>query len=144
MYSHAFPSRNLLYPLLEHAKHHIFAGQLRPRCKIELMSDVDTNPQKPEEYRAPLPPASFTMFVLSLRAQCEMQLGMMSFGEDEEPAPDLAIARHTIDLMVILLEKTKGNLTLEEQRLLENSVTELRFRFVQVADEVSKAASQKA
>lgn len=108
------------------------------------MSDVDTNLEEPEEYRAPLPPASFTMFVLSLRAQCEMQLGMMHFGEDEKPAPDLEIARHTIDLMVILLEKTKGNLTLEEQRLLENSVTELRFRFVRVSDEVSKAASQKA
>jgi hypothetical protein len=108
------------------------------------MNDVDTNPQEPEEYRAPLPPASFAMFVLSLRAQCEMQLGMMHFGEDEKPAPDLEIARHTIDLMVILLEKTKGNLTLEEQRLLENSVTELRFRFVHVLDEVSKAASQKA
>jgi hypothetical protein len=108
------------------------------------MSDVDTNPQESVEYRAPLPPASFTLFVLSLRAQCEMQLGMMHFGEDEKSAPDLEIARHTIDLMVILLEKTKGNLTLEEQRLLENSVTELRFRFVQVSDEVRQAASQKA
>jgi hypothetical protein len=108
------------------------------------MSDVDTNDQEPEEYRAPLPPASFTWFVLSLRAQCEMQLGMIHFGEEEKPSPDLEVARHTIDLMVILLEKTKGNLTLEEQRLLENSVTELRFRFVQVSDEVRKAASQKA
>ena len=108
------------------------------------MSDVDTNDQIPEEYRAPLPPASFTLLVLSLRAQCEMQLGMMHFGEEEKPKPDLDIARHTIDLMAILLEKTKGNLTLDEQRLLENSLTELRFRFVQISDEVSKAASQKA
>jgi hypothetical protein len=108
------------------------------------MSDVDPNPQETEESRIPLPPASFTWFVLSLRAQCEMQLGMMHFGEEEKPAPDLEIARHTIDLMGILLEKTRGNLTLEEQRLLENSLTELRFRFVQVSAEVSKAASQKA
>jgi hypothetical protein len=108
------------------------------------MSDAPANPPEPEEYRAPLPPASFNMFVRSLRAQCEMHLGMMHFGDGEKPAPDLEIARHTIDLMVILLEKTKGNLTLDERRLLENSVTELRFRFVQVADEVSKAASQKA
>ena len=111
---------------------------------MDVMSDQETQEPKPEEYRPPLPPASFTFFVLSLRAQCEMQLGMMPFGEDEKAAPDLEIARHTIDLMVILLEKTRGNLTLEEQRPLENSVTELRFRFVQVSDEVSKAASQKA
>ena len=73
-----------------------------------------------------------------------MQLGMMHFGEEEKPEPDLPMARHTIDLMAILLEKTKGNLTLEEHRLLENSLTELRFRFVQVSDEVGKAAAQKA
>jgi hypothetical protein len=39
--------------------------------------------------------------------------------------------------MGILLEKTKGNLSLDEQRLLENSLTELRFRYVQVATEAA-------
>jgi hypothetical protein len=92
----------------------------------------------------PLPPASFGFIVLSLRAQTEMQLGLMHFGEEEKPEPDLRLARHTIDLMAVLLEKTKGNLELEEQRLLENSLTELRFRFVQVSDELGKTASQKA
>lgn len=109
------------------------------------MSDVEAQDQKQEEYRAPLPPASFSFFVLSLRAQCEMQLGLMHFGgEEEKPQPELALARHTIDLMGVLLDKTKGNLSLEEQRVLENSLTELRFRFVQISDEVAKAAAQKA
>jgi hypothetical protein len=108
------------------------------------MSDVDTNPQNPEESRMQLPPASFTFIVLSLRAQCEMQLGLMHFGQEEKPEPELPLARHTIDVMAILLEKTKGNLTLEEQRLLENSLTELRFRFVQISADVSQAAAQKA
>jgi hypothetical protein len=111
---------------------------------MDVMSDVETQEPKPDEYRPPLPPASFSFFVLSLRAQCEMQLGLMHFGEEEKPEPELPMARHTIDLMGILLEKTKGNLTLEEQRLLENSLTELRFRFVQISDEVAKAAAQKA
>src|SRR5579872_1814301 len=95
------------------------------------MSDVDNQ----EEFQMPLPPASFAFLVLSLRAQAEMQLGLMHFGEEEKPAPDLVLSRHTIDLMSILMEKTKGNLTLEEHRMLENSLTELRFRFVQVSDE---------
>jgi hypothetical protein len=91
----------------------------------------------------PLPPATFTFLVLSLRAQAEMQLGLMHFGEEsEKPDPDLMLARHTIDLMGMLLEKTKGNLSLEEQRLLENGLTELRFRFVQVSDDVAKSKSQ--
>ncbi|HTS62856.1 MAG TPA: DUF1844 domain-containing protein [Candidatus Acidoferrales bacterium] len=98
-----------------------------------------------DETRMPVPPANFGFLVLSLRAQAEMQLGLMHFGEDEEkPEPDLMLARHTIDLMGVLLEKTKGNLSIEEQRLLENSVTELRFRYVQISDEVAKASAQKA
>ena len=106
------------------------------------MSDVDTNEPGPEESHIPLPPASFSFMVLSLRTQAEMHLGLMHFGEEQKPEPDLTMARHTIDLMGILLEKTKGNLTLEEQRLLENSLTELRFRFVQVSDEAARPASQ--
>ncbi len=108
------------------------------------MSEVETNPPSQEETRIPLPPASFSFLVLSLRAQAEMQLGLMHFGEEEKPEPDLLLARHTIDMMGILLEKTKGNLTLEEQRLLENSLTELRFRYVQVSEEQAQAATQKS
>ena len=48
------------------------------------------------------------------------------------------------ELLVMLAEKTRGNLSLEEQRLLENSLTELRFRFVQVSEEAAKTSSQKA
>lgn len=104
------------------------------------MSDVEQNSQQQEQddFRMPLPPASFTFLVLSMRAQAEMQLGLMHFGEEEKPEPNLDLARHTIDMIGVLVEKTKGNLTLEEQRLVENSLTELRFRFVQVSDERSR------
>jgi len=67
-----------------------------------------------------------------------------AFWRGEPPEPDLRIARHSIDLMAVLLEKTKGNLTLDEQRLLENSLTELRSVFVQVSDRAAKAAAPKA
>ena len=90
----------------------------------------------------PLPPASFSFIVLSLRAQAEMQLGLMQFGQEEKQPPDLQLARHTIDLMAVLMEKTKGNLALEEHRLLENSLTELRFRFVQVSSEQQNPPAQ--
>ncbi len=97
-----------------------------------------------QEEQFPLPPPSFSFIVLSLHAQAQMQLGLMHFGEEEKPEPDLRMARHTIDLLAILLDKTKGNLDVEERRLLENSLTELRFRFIQVTDEVAKSDSQKA
>jgi uncharacterized protein DUF1844 len=107
------------------------------------MSDVETPESQPEEMHIPLPPASFSFIVLSLRAQAEMQLGLMQFSE-EKPQPDLPLARHTIDLMAVLLEKTRGNLDLDEQRMLENSLTELRFRFVQVSEDAGRASTQKA
>jgi hypothetical protein len=104
------------------------------------MSEESTN--APERYQ--LPPASFTLLILSLRAQCESHLGLMQFGQEEKAEPDLDLARHAIDMLAVLLEKTKGNLSLEEHRMLENSLTELRFRFVQVSDDVAKSAAQKA
>jgi hypothetical protein len=100
------------------------------------MSEAETNPEiQQEEASFPIPPASFTFLILSMQAQAQMQLGLMHFGEEEKPEPQLDLARHTIDMMAVLLEKTKGNLTMDEQRLLENALTELRFRFVQVSGE---------
>ncbi|MFB3827464.1 MAG: DUF1844 domain-containing protein [Bryobacteraceae bacterium] len=93
----------------------------------------------------PLPPASFGYLVFSLRMQAEMHLGLFPAGpEAENSQPDLAAARHYIDLLGVLLEKTRGNLSLEEQRYLENSLTELRFRFVQAADEAQKRPAAEA
>ncbi len=112
------------------------------------MTDIDTDTRDEQEGRPfPLPPATFEFLAESLRLQAEMQLGLMRLGAEEQPPADLDLARHTIDLMGMLQEKTRGNLSLEEQRLLENSLTLLRFRYVQVADEAKKteqAASQKA
>lgn len=106
------------------------------------MSEAET---PVEEMQFPIPPASFTFLIISLRAQAEMHLGMLpGMDGDEKPERNLPIARHTIDTLGVLLEKTKGNLTLEEQRILENSLTELRFRFVQASDDEAKAVAQKA
>src|SRR3954465_14086680 len=72
--------------------------------------------------------------------QAQVQLGLIDLGDEEEtPEPNLPLARHSIDLLAMLGEKTKGNLTAEEQRLLDNGLTELRFRYVQIADELSRA-----
>ena len=99
------------------------------------MSDEEI--QLPDDM--PVPPATFEFFVLSMKMQAEMSMGLMHFGDEKDrPKPDLRVARHSIDLLSMIAEKTKGNLTMDEQRLIENSLTELRFRFVQVSDELSK------
>ena len=86
------------------------------------------------------------MFLVeSILMQAQMQLGLLHLGEENQQAePNLPMARHSIDLLAMLQEKTRGNLGVEEQRLLENGLTELRFRYVQVADEVKRKNQPKA
>lgn len=101
--------------------------------KMEIMADDDNN-------QMPIPPADFLFLIESLLLQAQIHLGL--FGGGEEPQePNLPLARHSIDMLAMLQVKTKGNLSLEEQRLLENGLTELRFRFVQVADRKKKPES---
>jgi hypothetical protein len=89
----------------------------------------------------PIPPPSFEFLVLSLKMQAEMRLGLVRFGEEKDAAPDLPAARHAIDLLAMICDKTKGNLSLEEQRLIENTLTELRFRFVQASERSAASAA---
>jgi hypothetical protein len=70
-------------------------------------------------------------------------MGLIHFGDEKDrPKPDVRVARHSIDLLAMLAEKTRGNLTIDEQRLIENSVTELRFRYVQVVEAQGQQKSQ--
>ncbi len=90
----------------------------------------------------PIPQATFSFLVESILMQTQMQLGLLRMGDkddkDEAVEPSLPLARHSIDMLAVLQEKTRGNLTMDEARLLENGLTELRFRYVQVADEVKR------
>ena len=71
-----------------------------------------------------LPPASFEVLTLSFKTQAEVELGLLHFGEEKDrPKPNFVLAKHAIDMLAMLQEKTRGNLSLEEQRLLENSLT---------------------
>jgi hypothetical protein len=89
----------------------------------------------------PLPPPTFEFLVFSLKTQAEMQLGLYGFGDEKPEAPNFPAARHAIELLAMISEKTRGNLALEEQRLVENSLTELRFRFVQISEESASEQS---
>jgi hypothetical protein len=109
------------------------------------MSEITENAQSesPEQQEtiSELPPPDFGFLIYSLRLQAELSLGLLPFGEEKKP--DFNLARHHIDLLAMLQEKTRGNLSLEEQRALDNSVTELRFRFMQVREQESRPQEQR-
>jgi hypothetical protein len=90
-----------------------------------------------------LPPVTFEFLIISYKTQAEMNLGMIRL-TDDQPAPDIRLARHFVDMLGLLQEKTKGNLTWEEERLLNNVLTELRFRYLQAFEEQQKKKAAAA
>jgi hypothetical protein len=77
---------------------------------------------------------SFTAFVLSLASTAAIHLGDMPDPEGKTPtAPNLEGASQMIDILTLLDQKTRGNLTAEERQVLEQVLFELRMRFVEVS-----------
>ena len=76
-------------------------------------------------------PIDFYTFVLSLASSAFVHLGDAPHPETGEPVkPNLPLAQQTIDILAMLREKTKGNLSAEEDTFFENLLTDLRLQFV--------------
>ena len=77
-------------------------------------------------------PVSFSAFVVSLATTAAVHFGDVadpSLGQ--KPAPNFEAAGHAIEMLALLEEKTKGNLTDEEERFLKQVLYELRLRYVE-------------
>ena len=96
--------------------------------------------QKPEEklHRGPLPQGNFAALVSMLVTQALFALGLLEIKGQEGQAkePDLELAKYNIDMLETIEEKTKGNLTEEEKKVLENTLSQVRMAYVQVAEQV--------
>ncbi|UCH30417.1 MAG: DUF1844 domain-containing protein [Myxococcales bacterium] len=88
-----------------------------------------------EEDSAP-PAIDFNTFVLSLSTSALMHLGKLPGSEDQ--TVNLAHAKQSIDCIALLEEKTKGNLTGEEERLISEVLYDLRLRFVAARKEADE------
>jgi hypothetical protein len=85
-------------------------------------------------------PVSFDHLVQSMYMTAMMGLGAGT-RPGEKPRVDLMGARQTIDLLGVLQEKTKGNLTADEQRLLESALFELRMMFLEITNAIARNAA---
>lgn len=83
----------------------------------------------------PIPEIDFVTFVLSLSTNAMVSLGLVPRPDTGEKTRDLPLARQTIDILALLQEKTKGNLTGEEERILDSVLYDLRMTYVQVLRE---------
>jgi Domain of unknown function (DUF1844) len=90
------------------------------------------------------PPAmSFEQLVQSIYMTAMMQLGAAAH-EGQQPQVDILGARQSIDMLGVLAEKTKGNLTPEEDRLLDSALFELRMAFLEMTQALARSAAAKA
>lgn len=77
-----------------------------------------------------MPEINFTTFILSLNSSALVNLGQQADPTTGTTGKNLPVAKQTIDVIAMLEEKTRGNLTGEEQRLLTNVLYELRLLYV--------------
>ncbi len=89
----------------------------------------------------PLPPPTFHSIVNIFSTQAMVGLGAFADPNDPSSGPQLEIARHFIDVLGVLEQKTAGNLTPEESRLLTATLHELRMVFLEVSRQSSSKAS---
>jgi hypothetical protein len=103
-------------------------GDVRP--KEEARKEGPPEDTSKEE---PLPEINFINFMLSLATSALMQLGEIQDPMTKETVKNLPLAKQTIDLVAMLMEKTKGNLTPDEEKLMEQILYDLRMRYVRAS-----------
>ncbi|MEE9613963.1 MAG: DUF1844 domain-containing protein, partial [Thermodesulfobacteriota bacterium] len=82
----------------------------------------------------PLPPAEFSTFILSLSTAALVNLGEMQNPVTGEAEKDVNAAKHTIDIIGMLGDRTKGNLSEEETRFLDGVLADLRLKYCKAVE----------
>ena len=114
------------------------------RVAYEMTSDRLDTAIRAANPGADHPPAmTFDQLVQSVYMTSIMQLGGAT-PEGQQPQVDIIGARQSIDMLAVLAEKTKGNLTPEESRLLESALFELRMAFLEITQALARSAAAKA
>jgi len=88
---------------------------------------------KEKAKRGPLPPGNFAALVSMLVTQAFFALGVLQVEGQEKKEPDFELAKYNIDMLETLQEKTKGNLTEQEQAVLDNTINEARMAYVKLS-----------
>jgi hypothetical protein len=105
------------------------AKQPKPREKPAQTQEIKTDdPAYP-----PLPEVNFSTFIVSLSTEILFHLGEIDHPGTGERQKNLPLAKHAIDTLAMMQEKTKGNLTEEEQKFLESMLYDLRMCFIRTS-----------
>ncbi len=89
-----------------------------------------TSSETTEHDHNQLPVPSFSTFVFSIASSALVQLGEMPNPETGKPEKNLLMAKHTIDMLSMLQDKTQGNLDESEKQLMDGVLYELRMKYI--------------
>ncbi|GAB4293216.1 MAG: hypothetical protein Kow0090_07430 [Myxococcota bacterium] len=104
-----------------------------PKGERKVEADIDD--KCPRE----LPPIDFNTFISSLATAALMSLGEVTFSDGKKPEVDLLIARQHIDIIDMLIEKTKGNLKEDEERYSKRIASDLKWLYLKHCSEEEKS-----
>jgi len=98
--------------------------------KTQAQPSSEEKSETSEQKKPPPPPIDFPSYILSYYTQGLVLLGEVPNPYSGKKEEDVDAAKHTIDILAMLKEKTKGNLSQDEEKLLENVLYELRMKFM--------------
>lgn len=112
-------------------------GEARENAPEQTAAAPDASAKVQSEEQAhaaaeePLPEINFSAFVISLSTQALMHLGEIANPISGKVEIDVPVAKQMIDIIVMLQDKTRGNLNASEDRLLEDILFDLRMKYVE-------------
>jgi hypothetical protein len=98
--------------------------------KAQAKPPSEEKSETSEEKKPPLPPIDFPSYLLSYYTQGLVLLGEVPNPYSGSKEEDVDAAKHIIDILALLKEKTKGNLSQDEEKLLESVLYELRMKYM--------------
>ncbi len=101
---------------------------------LSTQEEIERDKKVQAAQSAPLPAADFAGLISLLTTQTFFALGMVRAEKDDERPPDLNLAKYNIDMLEVIQQKTQGNLTDDEAKILENTLHQLRMAFVKVSE----------
>jgi hypothetical protein len=114
------------------------------REKEEALKKAEAAPKEEEKAAPESEEASFEALVSGLAMQAMIALGVLAPRDAKEVMIDLRGAKYVIDLLIVLRDKTKGNLTPEEQGYLAESLADLQQTYVLRSQQLQEAALRQA
>ncbi len=113
-----------------------FSAKKEEEGESKVKEGVETEePAKNDtKQEVPLPEISFINLIFSISTSAIIQLGEIQDPVSQQSAKNLPLAKQTIDLIGMLKEKTKGNLTSDEGKILENFLYDLKMRYVKATE----------